>query len=132
LLAEDNPINQRVAVRMLEKQGHTVVVAENGLIALDAHKKQAFDAILMDVQMPQMSGLEATVAIRAWERETGGHIPIIAMTAHAMKGDREHCLAAGMDDYLSKPLCAQSLIETLANLVPDARVEKDRIYADSK
>ncbi len=119
LLAEDNPVNQRLAIRVLEKRGHTVVVAANGAEALTAFQKNAqqpFDLILMDVQMPQMDGYETTAAIRESEKTTQRHIPIIAMTAHAMSGDRERCLAAGMDDYLSKPLDASKLFEQIENL----------------
>ena len=113
LLAEDNAVNQKVVVRLLERQGHSVVLAQNGAEALEASARRQFDLILMDVQMPVMSGYDSTRAIRARERRTGGHIPIIAMTAHAMNGDREICLDAGMDDYLSKPLQMKSLYETL-------------------
>jgi signal transduction histidine kinase/CheY-like chemotaxis protein len=116
LLAEDNVVNQRLAVRMLEKRGHTVVVAANGEAALAALQQEMFDLVLMDVQMPIMGGLEATAAIRARERATGAHIPIIAMTAHAMQGDREKCLAAGMDDYIAKPLKAEELYAVIARI----------------
>ena len=104
LLAEDNLVNQRLAVRLLEKRGHSVVVAATGLEALQALEKEAFDLVLMDVQMPEMDGLEATAAVRAKEKLSGLHQPIIALTAHAMKGDREKCLAGGMDGYLTKPI----------------------------
>ena len=104
LLAEDNAVNQLVALRLLERIGHTVTVAASGKKALEAWEKDSFDAILMDVQMPEMNGWEATQAIREKERTTGGRIPIIAMTAHAMKGDDERCCAAGTDDYLTKPI----------------------------
>jgi CheY-like chemotaxis protein len=104
LLAEDNPVNQKVALRLLEKHGHRVVVAANGKEALAALEKESFDLILMDVQMPEMGGFEATRAIREKEKATGGHIPIVAMTAHAMKGDRERCLESGMDSYVTKPV----------------------------
>jgi two-component system, sensor histidine kinase and response regulator len=104
LLAEDNPVNQKVAVRILEKQGHTVVVVSDGQAVLTALAQQSFDLVLMDVQMPILDGLEVTAAIRAQEQVRGGHLPIVAMTARAMKGDQELCLAAGMDGYLSKPL----------------------------
>ena len=113
LLAEDNPVNQRLAIRLLEKEGHIIVVASDGNAALAAYTREPFDVILMDVQMPELNGYEVTAAIRAREQETGAHIPIIAMTAHAMKGDRERCLAAGMDGYLSKPIKARDLIETV-------------------
>jgi signal transduction histidine kinase/DNA-binding response OmpR family regulator len=113
LVAEDNTINQHLALRLLEKQGHRVKLAGNGLEAFALWQKQRFDLVLMDVQMPGMSGFEATAAIRAREVQTGQHIPIIAMTAHAMKGDRELCLAAGMDDYIAKPIEAQQLNEVV-------------------
>jgi len=113
LLAEDNAVNQVLAVRLLEKQGHTVTVAGDGRVALAALEKQAFDLVLMDVQMPVMDGFEATAGIRSQEKATGAHIPIIAMTAHAMKGDRERCLAAGMDGYIAKPIQPKELYETL-------------------
>jgi CheY-like chemotaxis protein len=118
LLAEDNPVNQTLAVHLLEKRGYTVVVAGDGraaLAALDlaALERDHFDLILMDVQMPEMDGFETTAAIRARERLTGAHIPIIAMTAHALKGDQESCLAAGMDGYISKPIRVQELLATV-------------------
>ncbi len=114
LLAEDNIVNQRVAVRILENQGHRVKVANNGVEALEALSREDFDAILMDVQMPEMGGFEATEKIRERERATGAHIPIIAMTAHAMTGDRERCIEAGMDDYISKPIRGSDLITLVA------------------
>jgi PAS domain S-box-containing protein len=113
LLAEDNPVNQRLAVRIMEKWGHSVAVAGNGRIALDALEKEPFDLVVMDVQMPEMSGLEATVAIRQREKSSSGRIPIIAMTAHAMEGDREKCLAAGMDQYVTKPIDQKRLFEVI-------------------
>jgi len=111
LLVEDGLVNQQVAVRLLEQRGHRVEVANNGREALDRTESETepFDAILMDVQMPEMDGFEATAAIRQRERASGRHVPIVAMTAHAIKGDRERCLAAGMDDYLSKPIRAEEL-----------------------
>jgi len=120
LLAEDNAVNQRLAVSVLEKRGHEVVVAGNGREALAALDERAFDAVLMDVQMPEMDGFEATVAIRARERRSGAHIPIIAMTAHAMKGDRERCLAAGMDGYVAKPLDPKELFLALDGIAASA------------
>ncbi|MBI3698471.1 MAG: response regulator, partial [Acidobacteria bacterium] len=107
LLAEDNLVNQRLAVRTLEKRGHLVVVANNGLEVLAALEKQSFDLVLMDIQMPEMGGFEASSAIRQKEQNTGRHIPIVALTAHAMNADRERCLAAGMDAYVSKPILPQ-------------------------
>jgi CheY-like chemotaxis protein len=121
LLAEDNVVNQRLAMRLLEKRGHTVFLAGNGREALEAFDGEQFDLVLMDVQMPQMSGLEATVAIRAKESENGTHVPIVAMTAHAMKGDRERCLEAGMDGYVSKPIQAQTLFEEIEKVIEGAK-----------
>jgi signal transduction histidine kinase/CheY-like chemotaxis protein len=113
LLADDNAVNQKIAMRVLEKHGHHVTVAADGRQALAALDRATFDVVLMDVQMPEMDGFEATAAIRGHERETGNHIPIIAMTAHAMPGDRERCIAAGMDSYIAKPLKPPELIELL-------------------
>ena len=113
LLAEDNIVNQKVARGMLEKAGHTVRVAGNGRQAVEVWAREGFDVILMDVQMPEMDGLAATAAIRARERAQGGRTPIVALTAHAMEGDRERCLAAGMDGYLTKPLRADELARVL-------------------
>jgi two-component system, sensor histidine kinase and response regulator len=104
LLAENNPINQVVAVRLLEKWGHRVTVAANGREAITAIRREPFDLVLMDVQMPEMDGFEATAAIRLEETGTGRHLPVFAMTAHAMKGDAERCRLAGMDGYLPKPI----------------------------
>ena len=117
LLAEDNTVNQRLALRMLENAGHEPVLARNGREAIELAERTAFDLILMDVQMPEVSGLEATTAIRRRERATGGHVPIIAVTAHAMKGDRERCLAAGMDGYVAKPLRAKDLEAEIARVL---------------
>lgn len=116
LLAEDNPVNQQLAIHILEKRGHRVTVADNGKIALEALEKQSFDLVLMDMQMPEMDGLSATNAIRTKEKTTGEHMPIIAMTAHAMKGDKERCLAAGMDGYVSKPVRASDLIAAVESI----------------
>jgi len=116
LLAEDNVVNQMLATRLLEKQGHTVVLAENGRAALEELDKQPFDVIVMDVSMPEMDGFEAVAAIRARESMTGFHIPVVAMTAHAMKGDRERCLAAGMDAYISKPIQPDELVHVIKTL----------------
>jgi two-component system sensor histidine kinase/response regulator len=113
LLAEDSLVNQRLAVGLLEKHGHHVTVANNGVEACALLERETFDVVLMDVQMPEMDGLAATEAIRSRERSTGGHIPIIAMTAHAMKGDRERCLEAGMDEYVSKPIRQPQLLAAL-------------------
>jgi PAS domain S-box-containing protein len=113
LLAEDNRVNQVLAVRLLEKRGHKVEVAGNGEEALEALDRQEFDLVLMDVQMPEMDGLQATVAIRKREMRSGRHIPIIAMTAHAMAGDKERCLDAGMDDYITKPIRPEQLGDVL-------------------
>jgi CheY-like chemotaxis protein len=113
LIAEDNLVNQRLATRLLEKRGHSVVVAGDSREALAACENESFDLILMDVQMPEMDGLEATAAIREKEKGSGNHLPIVALTAHAMKGDREKCLAAGMDGYLTKPIRPPELDELL-------------------
>jgi signal transduction histidine kinase/CheY-like chemotaxis protein len=117
LLAEDSMVNQRLAVAVLEKYGHSVVVAEDGQQTLATWEKTPFDVILMDVEMPVLDGLEATVAIRMREQATGQHIPIIAMTAHAMKGDRERCLNAGMDGYVAKPIRVKELFDTLRQVL---------------
>ena len=126
LLAEDNRVNQMVAARLLQKRGHTVVVVESGreaIAALDAGPAGAFDLVLMDVQMPDMDGLEATGIIRRREETASpaGHVPIIAMRAHAMTGDRERCLAAGMDGYVSKPIEAKGFFAAIDVLVPRDR-----------
>jgi CheY-like chemotaxis protein len=113
LLAEDNVVNQMVARGILQKLGHRVVLAENGKQAVESVDRETFDAILMDVQMPEMDGFEATAAIRKKQSRTGTYTPIIAMTAHAMEGDRERCIDAGMDDYISKPIRSAVLHEVL-------------------
>ncbi|MBF0496836.1 MAG: response regulator [Deltaproteobacteria bacterium] len=114
LLVEDNLVNQKLALVLLERHGHTVVIAGDGQKALAAWEKEPFDIILMDIQMPVMDGLKATAAIRAHERQTGRHIPIVAMTAYAMTGDKQRCIDAGMDDYLSKPINIQELYQVIA------------------
>jgi two-component system sensor histidine kinase/response regulator len=118
LVAEDNTVNQVLAVRLLEKRGHKVQIAANGKLALDYLRQEEFDVVLMDVQMPEMGGLEATQAIREKEKLTGAHIPIIAMTANAMNGDDEECLRHGMDAYVSKPLNLNALFEAIGKLCP--------------
>ncbi len=123
LLAEDNPVNQMVARRLLEKHGHRATVASNGREVLDAVEQHVFDVVLMDLEMPEMSGLDAAATIRRREQETGKHIPIIAMTAHAMLGDREKCLAVGMDGYLSKPVRPDELNAALDNVTPAQTVD---------
>jgi two-component system, sensor histidine kinase and response regulator len=117
LLAEDNRVNQRLALRLLEKRGHLVVLAEDGARAVEELQKQKFDLVLMDVQMPVMDGVEATAAVRLREKTTGAHIPIIAMTAHAMEGDRERFLESGMDGYVSKPVHSRELFEVIDSLL---------------
>jgi len=117
LVAEDNAVNQQVAVGMLERAGHEATVAANGREVLALLEKGAFDVVLMDVQMPEMDGLEATGAIRDRERAAGGHLPIVAVTAHAMKGDAERCLEAGMDAYLAKPLQPRELAAAIESVV---------------
>jgi CheY-like chemotaxis protein/HPt (histidine-containing phosphotransfer) domain-containing protein len=138
LLAEDNAVNQRLAVRVLERDGHTPVVVNNGKEALAALEREDFDLVLMDVQMPEMGGFECTELIRQRERQTGKHIPIIAMTAHAMKGDEERCLASGMDGYICKPIQFDKLRAAIAqvckgrsesqSVTADAQPETDRLF----
>jgi len=113
LLAEDNQVNQKLAMRLLEKRGHHVTIASNGREALSALEKKHFDLVLMDVQMPEMDGLEATRLLREKEKSSGQHQAVVAMTALVMKGDRERCMAAGMDGYLSKPIRQQELDDVL-------------------
>ena len=117
LIAEDNLINQRYAREMLERRGHSTVVARNGREAVAALQREKFDLVLMDVQMPEMDGFEATSEIRAQESFSGGRIPIIAMTAHALSGDRDKCLAAGMDAYVAKPIRGAELFATIASVI---------------
>jgi CheY-like chemotaxis protein/HPt (histidine-containing phosphotransfer) domain-containing protein len=118
LLAEDNAVNQILVVRLLEKEGHRVTVAGNGREVLDRVAKERFDLVLMDVQMPEISGFEATASIRRREGGTGVRLPIVAMTAHAMKGDRERCLEAGMDGYVAKPIQAAELFQVIERTLP--------------
>ncbi|MEN6520608.1 MAG: ATP-binding protein [Armatimonadota bacterium] len=140
LVAEDNPVNQKLAAAILQKHGHTVVVAGDGKLALEELEKAEFDIVLMDVQMPEIDGLKATQAIREHEQLSGEHIPIVAMTAHAMKGDSERCLAAGMDAYIAKPIHARELIDMIERLcdrsegvhppdIEDSAVDIDAIMA---
>jgi len=131
LLAEDNAINQKLGVRLLEKRGHSVTVANDGKEAVAAVKDGGFDVVLMDVQMPNMSGLEAAAAIRTMERATGSHIPIVAMTAHAMKGDQERCLEAGMDGYISKPIQPDHMMEVIARVTSPTAETADRVPVSS-
>ena len=129
LLAEDNVVNQLLATRLLEKAGHHVTPARDGQAAVDAwaagEAAVPFDLVLMDVQMPTLDGIQATALIRQEEQKTGRHISIVAMTARAMQGDRELCLAAGMDDYLSKPIVYNDLMEVLRVQSTKVRVGRD-------
>jgi CheY-like chemotaxis protein len=128
LLAEDNPTNRTLALKILERRGHHVLVAENGKEAVDLLERTSVDLVLMDVQMPVMGGLEATRLIRERERVTGRHLPIVAMTAHAMKGDRERCIEGGMDDYISKPIDSGKLLKLVDRIgtpAPPASPEVD-------
>jgi signal transduction histidine kinase/DNA-binding response OmpR family regulator len=121
LVAEDNPVNQKVVIRMLEKMGHAPTIAADGQEALSVLAVGSFDLVLMDVQMPKMDGLTAAKSIREREKQTGLHVPIIAMTAHAMKGDQQRCLEAGMDDYIAKPVSSMRIQEAIARtLIPEA------------
>jgi CheY-like chemotaxis protein len=117
LLVEDSPINQKLGLRLLEKQGHQVVVADNGLVALERLNQEQFDLVLMDVQMPELDGLEATKRLRSQEAGSGRRVPVLAMTARAMKGDRERCLESGMDGYLTKPIRPQELFDAIASVL---------------
>lgn len=131
LLAEDNAINRKLATRLLEKHGHTVIETENGRAALETLEHERVDLVLMDVQMPVMDGFEAIRTIRASEQRTGEHLPIIALTAHAMKGDRERCLAVGADDYLTKPIRTSALVDALDRLAhPPAASSPDQCPLD--
>jgi len=123
LVAEDTPFNQKFILRLLERWGHQATVVENGLEALEALANNNFDLILMDVQMPEMDGIDATIRIRKSEEQTGRHTPIIAMTAHAMKGDRERCIEAGMDEYISKPINSDTFLKAIQALVPTEELD---------
>jgi CheY-like chemotaxis protein len=114
LLAEDNRVNRVVSLRLLENLGHQVTWVENGRDAVERSKSEEFDLVLMDLQMPEMDGLAATEAIREWEKPLQRHLPIVAMTAHAMKGDEQRCLASGMDGYVTKPIQRSELYRTLS------------------
>ena len=126
LLAEDNRVNQTLATRLLEKHGHTVVIAGDGRETLAALDRESFDLVLMDVQMPEMDGFEATAAIRAREKDTGAHIPIVAMTARAMSGDREKCITTGMDDYVSKPISLAELSAAIGRAMDSRLASPDQ------
>ena len=125
LLAEDNPVNQTLTVRLLQKRGYEVSVVGDGRAAVEAFQKEDFQLVLMDLQMPEMDGFEATSAIREKERSTGRHIPIIAMTAHALKGDQDRCLAAGMDGYISKPIRTSEMFSTIEDVLSRFRNNTD-------
>jgi CheY-like chemotaxis protein len=128
LLAEDNEVNQELAIAILQRRGCHVVLARNGREAVALWERDPVDVVLMDVQMPEMDGLEATRVIRGLEATRGGHTPIISVTAHAMEGDRERCLAAGMDGYVSKPLRVGELFQVMAALLPPAvTAEEDEV-----
>ncbi len=131
LLAEDSPVNQRVATAMLERWGHRVAVASNGRQAIAMFTKKAFDLVLMDVQMPEMDGLDATRSIRHHEEATGGHVPIVALTAHAMKGDRQRCLSAGMDAYVTKPIRSKELLRVITQVTTEPTVEHLTTHVDA-
>jgi two-component system sensor histidine kinase/response regulator len=131
LLVEDNPVNRRLAQHVLEKEGYRVVAADNGAAALKTLERKHFDIVLMDVQMPKMDGLETTAAIRKREKVTGGYTPIVALTAHAMVGDRERCLKAGMDGYLIKPIQPAMLLEAIERLHLASR-ERSKSAQDKK
>jgi CheY-like chemotaxis protein len=135
LLAEDNPVNQKLAVRLLEKAGHHVVWAGTGLEALASWEKagpHGFDVVLMDIQMPEMDGMKATASIRQREKSSGNHIPIIAMTAHAMRGDKERCLEGGMDGYISKPIDPRTLFAEIERCVGKAAISKTMAMPSSQ
>ena len=126
LLAEDSPVNQQLAIRLLRRAGHTVAVADHGGLAVELFRQGEFDLVLMDLQMPHMDGFQATAAIRDIERSTGGHVPIVALTAHALKGDRERCFRSGMDGYVAKPIRAAELLETIDHIAGEQRPARPR------
>jgi two-component system, sensor histidine kinase and response regulator len=131
LLAEDNSVNQKLASRLLEKHGYHVVTASNGKEALERLENDYFDLVLMDVQMPEIDGFAATAAIRKKEETTGAHIPIIVMTAHAMQGDKERCLAEGMDGYVAKPINFKELLAAVQAAVEDSRMaSRKSVFTD--
>jgi len=121
LVAEDNPVNRALIARLLEKRGHHVVLVTNGREALQQLERKSFDLVLMEVQMPEMGGLEATAAIREREKSSGAHVPIVALTAGAIKGDEERCLASGMDAHLSKPINIQKLFSLIQTVITDSQ-----------
>jgi len=125
LVAEDNAVNRRLVVALLERMGHIPTIVENGRDAVTAVENRDFDLVLMDVQMPEIDGLEATLAIRSAEIRRGQHTPIIAMTAHAMNGDREQCLNAGMDGYLAKPISHQGLAQAIDGVLAGSIVRRN-------
>lgn len=119
LIVEDNPVNQKLAQRLLQLRGHVTRIAGDGREGLAAWRAEPFDLVLMDISMPVMSGLEAVTHLRAEEASSGKHTPVIAVTAHAMKGDKEQCLAAGMDAYVAKPIKPAELFATIAQVIPE-------------
>jgi CheY-like chemotaxis protein/HPt (histidine-containing phosphotransfer) domain-containing protein len=131
LLAEDNEVNQQLAVHMQQRHWHAVTVAGNGQVALSWLEREPFDVVLMDVQMPEMDGFQATAHVRAREEVTGGRLPIVALTAHAMKGDRERCLAAGMDAYVSKPIDEAELLRALREVTGETATEETQRPAEA-
>ena len=126
-MAEDNAVNRLVAVRLLEKQGHSVAVACDGRQAVDALSRERFDLALLDIQMPELDGFEVAAAVRAREEGTGRRLPLVAVTAHAMQGDRERCLAAGMDGYVTKPIQMDRLAQAIADVLA---VSEEGVGAD--
>jgi len=127
LLAEDNAVNQRLTARLLEKMGHVVTIVENGQIALRLLSEQKFDLVAMDMQMPIMDGLEATEKIRAGERKSGKHLPIIAMTANAFEEDRQKCQRAGMDGYITKPVTAKAIETEITRVMAAHEKDENRL-----